>query len=545
MPPERIIQAPAKIARNQRLLLAAVIVAYGAAVALGAAPAPPFVGVPLSAALWSALALAALAAALFAYVELRLGPAPAARLGGRAQVAQRRWRAMAFGVLGVVYITLVAGALVTNQGALWSCLALPVCLVPDQAAGSAFQSFATVAMAHRVLAALAALLVVGFSAQTLRSRNETALRRAAMWSIGLMLAQVLVGLAQVLLARAGDSASLTALRVGHLAVGAGAWAALVVQVALALRPTMDDRRPTTAALPQSVVGGQWSVVAKDYISLTKPGVISLLILTTIASMYLTPAGAPSLTLVLWTFVGGWLMASGAHSVNCWADQDIDINMGRTSRRPIPSGRIPAWHALALGIALGVVAFAILVAFVNLAAALLSLAGYLYYVFIYTRWLKRTTPSNIVIGGGAGAFPPLVGWAAATGGLTLPALFLFAIIFYWTPPHFWALALIREKDYARANVPMLPVVAGSAETKRQILLYTILMLALTIMPTPLQMFGIPYLLMAIGLGAIFLRYVIRLLRADTIAAAWGLYKFSLLYLALLFGAMVVDRVVFAF
>jgi protoheme IX farnesyltransferase len=261
-------------------------------------------------------------------------------------------------------------------------------------------------------------------------------------------------------------------------------------------------------------------------------------------MYLTPAGAPSLTLVLWTFVGGWLMASGAHSVNCWADQDIDINMGRTSRRPIPSGRIPAWHALALGIALGVLAFGILVAFVNLAAALLSLAGYLYYVLIYTRWLKRTTPSNIVIGGGAGAFPPLVGWAAATGGLTLPALFLFAIIFYWTPPHFWALALIREKDYARAKVPMLPVVAGSAETKRQILLYTILMLALTVMPTPLQMFGIPYLLMAIGLGAIFLRYVIRLLRADTTAAAWGLYKFSLLYLALLFGAMVIDRVVFS-
>jgi protoheme IX farnesyltransferase len=478
---------------------------------------------------------------------MRLGPAPAARLGGRAQVARRRLRVLSFGVLGVVYITLVAGALVTNQGGLWSCLALPVCLVPGQPPAGASESFAAIAMAHRVLAALAALLVVGLSIQTLRARGEPALRHAAGWSIGLMLAQVLVGLAQVLLARAGDSAGLTALRVGHLAVGAGAWAALVVQVALALRlpfrPIADDRRPTTAALPQSAAAGQWSVVMKDYISLTKPGVISLLILTTVASMYLTPAGAPSLALVFWTFVGGWLMASGAHSVNCWADQDIDINMGRTSRRPIPSGRIPAWHALALGITLGVVAFGILVTFVNLAAALLSLAGYLYYVFIYTRWLKRTTPSNIVIGGGAGAFPPLVGWAAATGGLTLPALFLFAIIFYWTPPHFWALALIREKDYARANVPMLPVVAGSAETKRQILLYTILMLALTIMPTPLQMFGIPYLLMAIVLGAIFLRYVIRLLRVDTTAAAWGLYKFSLLYLALLFVAMVLDRMVF--
>ena len=234
MPPESIIQAPAKTARIQRLLLAAVIGAYGVAVAFGAAPA-------LGAALLSALALAALAAALFAYVELRLGPAPAVRLGGRAQVARRRWRALAFGVLGVVYITLVAGALVTNQGALWSCLALPVCVAPGQPAGSAFESFATVAMAHRVLAALAALLVLGLSAQTLRSRGEIPLRRAAGWSIGLILAQVLVGMAQVLLARAGDSTSLTALRVGHLAVGAAAWAALVVQVALALR-SAESRR---------------------------------------------------------------------------------------------------------------------------------------------------------------------------------------------------------------------------------------------------------------------------------------------------------------
>jgi heme o synthase len=545
MPPESIIQTPAKNTRLQRLLLAAAFGAYSLAVAFGAASAPPFVGIPLGATLLSALALAALAAALFMYIELRLGPAPTLRLGGQAQAARRRTRALAFGVLGVVYITLVAGALVTSQGALWSCLALPLCAAPGQPAASAFRSLAAVAMAHRVLAALAALLVVGLSVRSLRARGAAALRRAAIWSIGLMLAQVLLGMIQVLLARGGDSASLTALRIGHLAVGAGAWAALVVQVALALRPTTDERRTTTAAYPQSVVGRRWSVVVKDYISLTKPGVISLLILTTIASMYITPAGAPSLWLVLWTFVGGWMMAAGAHSVNCWADRDIDINMGRTSRRPIPSGRIPAWHALALGIVLGVLAFGILVVFVNLAAALLSLAGYLYYVLIYTRWLKRTTPSNIVIGGGAGAFPPLVGWAAASGGLTLPALFLFAIIFYWTPPHFWALALIREKDYARANVPMLPVVAGSAETKRQILLYTILMLALTIMPTPLQMFGMAYLLMATILGAIFLRYVIRLLRQDSTAAAWGLYKFSLLYLALLFGAMVIDRVAFAF
>jgi len=536
MPPESLLQTSPKVARTQRLLLAGAAAAYGLAVSFGAAPA-------ISATLLSALALAGLGAALFAYVGMRLGPVTSARLAGRAAAARRRLRIAAFIVLGVVYVTLVAGALVANQGALWSCLALPVCISPGQPAADSFQSFAALAMAHRALAALGAVLVVGLSAGILRSRGETALRRAAICSIALMLAQVLLGMAQVLLAREGAGASLTALRVGHLAVGAGAWAALVVQVALALRPTTDGRRPTTATQVQPVVGGQWNSKLRDYVSLTKPGVITLLIFTTVASMYITPAGAPSLGLVLWTFVGGWLMASGAHAINCWADRDIDINMGRTSRRPIPSGRIPAWHALVLGIALGVLAFGILLAFVNLAAALLSLAGYLYYVFIYTRWLKRTTPSNIVIGGGAGAFPPLVGWAATTGGLTLPALFLFAIIFYWTPPHFWALALIREKDYARASVPMLPVVAGSAETRRQILLYTLLMLALTIMPTPLQMFGIAYLLMAIGLGALFLRYVIRLLREDTTAAAWGLYKFSLLYLALLFGAMVVDRVVF--
>jgi protoheme IX farnesyltransferase len=538
MPPESIFQPPQTAARSQRLLLAGAALAYGLAVAFGAAAA-------LSATLLSALALAGLGAALYAYVGMRLGLATPERLGGRAAAARRRLQISAFGVLAVVYVTLVAGALVTNQGALWSCLALPVCVAPGQPSASAFQSFSAIAMAHRGLAALAALLVVGLSAQTLRWRSQPALRRAAGWSIGLMLTQVLLGMAQVLLARQGDSPSLTALRVSHLAIGAGAWAALVVQVALALRLPIDELRGWRNApkAPGSVLRSQVSVL-KDYISLTKPGVISLLILTTVASMYITPAGAPSLALVLWTFAGGWLMASGAHAINCWADRDIDINMGRTSRRPIPSGRIPAWHALALGVALGILAFGILLTFVNLAAALLSLAGYLYYVFIYTRWLKRTTPSNIVIGGGAGAFPPLVGWAAATGGLTLPALFLFAIIFYWTPPHFWALALIREKDYARASVPMLPVVAGSAETKRQILLYTLLMLALTIMPTPLQMFGIPYLLMAIGLGALFLHYVVRLLRQGATAAAWGLYKFSLLYLALLFGAMVLDRVVFS-
>ena len=261
-------------------------------------------------------------------------------------------------------------------------------------------------------------------------------------------------------------------------------------------------------------------------------------------MYITPAGIPELSLVLWTTLGGWLMASGSHSINCYLDKDIDVNMGRTGRRPIPSGRIPAWHALALGIALGVVAFVILALFVNLLAAILALAGFLYYVFIYTIWLKRTSKHNIVIGGGAGAFPPLVGWAAVTGSLAPEALLLWLIVFFWTPPHFWALALIRQKDYARAGVPMLPVVEGDQETRRQIVIYTLSMLALTALPPALGMLGWAYLLSAAVSGGLFLHYALKLRRDGTTTTAWALYKYSLLYLAILFVAMVVDRVVFA-
>ena len=522
MQPERLSQSAIKHPAIRRLLIGAVVASYTLAVAGIATPTS-------GAAVLSAVAIAALGAALYVYVALRLGPAGAQRLGGRARAAQRRYRSLALVAGGAVYLTLVVGVLVTNERGLWDCLALPICPRPG--------AQVTTAMIHRGLAALAALLVAALATATWRARAARPLRLAAGWTLGLMLAQIVIGLVQVIMARNGNGPDVLAIRAAHLAVGAGAWAALVVQIALGLHLP-----PNYAETQHSTLETQHSKL-KDYVSLTKPGVITLLIFTTVASMYITPAGPPSLTLVLWTFLGGWLMASGAHAINCWADRDIDVNMGRTSRRPIPSGRIPAWHALALGIALGVVAFVILLVFVNRAAALLALAGYLYYVFIYTRWLKRTTPSNIVNGGGAGALPPLVGWAAATGGLTLPSLFLFAIIFYWTPPHFWALALIREKDYARASVPMLPVVAGDGETRKQILLYTLLLLSLTIMPTPLRILGIPYLLMAIGLGGLFLRYVIRLLREGTTAAAWGLYKFSLLYLALLFAAMVVDRVVF--
>jgi protoheme IX farnesyltransferase len=308
---------------------------------------------------------------------------------------------------------------------------------------------------------------------------------------------------------------------------------------------MTVEAPAVAAESDDIVGPYtWKEKVKDYVSLTKPGVISLLILTTITSMYITPAGKPELALVIWTTIGGWLMAAASHAYNCYLDRDIDVLMGRTGRRPIPSGRIPGWHALVLGSVLMILAAVILVVYANWLTAALAFAGLVYYVLIYTMWLKRSSVQNIVIGGGAGAFPPLVGWAAATGSLTLPSLFLFAIIFYWTPPHFWALAIIRSKDYARAGIPMLPVIAGDNETRWQIVLYTMLMFVVTIMPTPLQMLGMAYLVMASVLGVIFSYYAINLYRQGTTASAWGLYRFSLLYLALLFGALVVDRVYFS-
>jgi len=225
----------------------------------------------------------------------------------------------------------------------------------------------------------------------------------------------------------------------------------------------------------------------------------------------------------------------------WFDRDIDTRMSRTRLRPIPSGRISAGFGLAFGVSLGLAAFAVFWYRVNPLSAWLALAGLLFYVFIYTIWLKRTSPQNIVIGGAAGAFPPLVGWAAMTGRLDLAAVYLFAIIFYWTPPHFWALALIKQSDYARAGIPMMPVVRGEARTKYEMLVYTLMLLPLTIMPTLFGALGLFYGVAAALLGARLLWYCIRLLRERSITpVAWQMYRYSLLYLALLFVAMGIDR-----
>jgi protoheme IX farnesyltransferase len=281
--------------------------------------------------------------------------------------------------------------------------------------------------------------------------------------------------------------------------------------------------------------------ARDLVSLTKPRIISLLLVTTIAPMFV--AGRPGWKLVLAVFIGGYLMAGGANAVNMYMDRDIDHRMSRTRLRPIPSGRMRAEAVLAFGVLCATTATFLLAHVANVLTAALALAGFYTYVLVYTRWLKRSTPQNIVIGGAAGAFPPLVGWAAVTGRIDLLAVYLFLIVFYWTPPHFWALALLKQRDYGRAGVPMAPLIWGERETMRNMLWYTLILLPLTFLPVAFGALGLPYLVMAALLGGWLLLGVIRVLRAtDFVKPAWSVYKYSLLYLALLFAAMVVDRAV---
>jgi protoheme IX farnesyltransferase len=286
-------------------------------------------------------------------------------------------------------------------------------------------------------------------------------------------------------------------------------------------------------------------LVSDLVMLTKPRIISLLLVTTIAPMYV--AGTPSWLTVLIVSIGGYLMAGGANAVNMYLDRDIDDVMSRTRLRPIPGGRLSPQAVLAFGVALATAATWMLAFFVNVLTALLALAGFYFYVFVYTRWLKRTSPQNIVIGGAAGAFPPLVGWAAVTGRVDLAAVYLFLIVFYWTPPHFWALALLKQKDYGRAGVPMAPLVWGERETLDQMVAYTVILIGLSVLPTAFGAFGLVYFASALVLGLVLLGGVLRTRSAslrggDWTKPAWWTYKYSLLYLALLFVAIVADRAV---
>jgi heme o synthase len=297
-------------------------------------------------------------------------------------------------------------------------------------------------------------------------------------------------------------------------------------------------RPDVTA-PPAAIASVLQVVT-DYVALLKPKIILLLVVTELGAMIVAARGWPRPEVLAGALLGGSMAAGGAGAVNCWFDRDIDKLMARTRRRAIAAGRIAPANGLGFGVVVGLAGVALIAVTTNALAAALALAGGLVYIFVYTVWLKRSTTQNIVIGGAAGAFPPLVGWAAVTGSLSILAWMLFAIIFFWTPPHFWALALLLSKQYSAAKVPMLPAVAGEARTRRSILFYTVLLVAVSLVP--LVWLGPVYAAAAIGLGGIFLALAVRATRRRDGASALALFHYSLAYLALLFIAAAIAAVV---
>ncbi len=451
------------------------------------------------------------------------------RVAGRSPL--RPWLVAA---LGAVFLLMLSGAYTAKRGAGFACPEWPFCggfWIPTG------WTNVDVHLTHRLIALVAVLLVAGVAWKARRVRGESP------WVVGLVTAAALLMVAQVFVGAANIWFRLhPAVSVAHLAVATIVWVLLVLAVladrALASATVQQERAAVLGAMQRPL-----GEVVRDYLVLTKPGVMVLLLVTTLCAMLVAAQGVPSLWTLFWTLVGGALASGGAGAINHYVDRDIDAIMTRTRRRPLPAGRVAPEYALLFGIVLSVLAVYVLTAFVNPVAAVLSLSGNLFYVFVYTIWLKRTTPQNIVIGGAAGAVPPLVGWAAVTGQVSVPALLMFLLVFAWTPPHFWALALYKRGDYAAAGVPMLPAVRGEEETRRQILAYTVAMVLASLLFYPLGVLGVPYLVAAMVLGARFLWLVARLYRERSDQLAKRVFLYSMQYLGLLFAAMVIDAVVF--
>ncbi|HEX6140819.1 MAG TPA: heme o synthase, partial [Candidatus Limnocylindria bacterium] len=388
--------------------------------------------------------------------------------------------------------------------------------------------------AHRAVAVLVLLLVL-WMARSVRRATDARLPRRLAGAAGLLIS------VQLLLGGANVWSRLSAIFVvPHLAVGAGLFAVLVWLLLAAMRLPAAESVRAEGAGAGKLPAARLTDTLRAYVALTKPRIIELLLVTTVPTMVLAARGIPSPWLMAAVVIGGTLAAGGANTINQYIDRDIDDVMRRTRHRPLPAHALMPRHALAFGIGLSVVSFVFLWATVNLLSALLAASAIAFYVFVYTLWLKRTTPQNIVIGGAAGCVPVLVAWAAVTGTVQVPALVLFAIVFYWTPPHFWALALRFKGDYAAAGVPMLPVVRGDAETARQIVIYTLLLVAVSLLLFPAAQMGLIYLVAAIGLGAAFVWYALKVRRdLSDGRAAIGLFRFSISYLTLLFAAVAAD------
>ena len=476
-----------------------------------------------------------------------------ARIGGRG--ASQRFTLLAAFAAASTFALLLFGSQVTATDA--------ALVFPDWPlmGGSLFPTLTDVTSAHvlhRWVAVVVGVIVAAVAVVVWRSADLRASRptvRLTLIAAVLYPIQALIGAAQIWTRL--DPWTQTA----HLALGAFIWGALAALVVVSYYTAR------TAHAGVGVGAGGAGVRDADappgprttrdtvraYIALTKPRIIELLLVTTVPAMVLAARGLPSIGLVFWTLVGGSLAAGSAHAIKCYLDRDIDLLMARTRRRPLPAHEVEPERAVIFGLVLGVISFVVLAYFVNLLAAFLAQLAIAFYVIVYTLLMKRSTPQNIVIGGAAGALPPVIGWAAVTGDVGLPALVLFALVFYWTPPHFWALSLRIAKDYAAAGVPMLPVVRGVAETTRQIGLYTILLVAISLVLFAVGQMGLIYLVAAVVLGAIFLWQAYKLWRVGTSAAtdaspaastpgAIALYRYSISYLSLLFLAVAVDALV---
>jgi heme o synthase len=398
---------------------------------------------------------------------------------------------------------------------------------------------ATAMFVHRLLAAGVFLLVlwVAIRARTMAGRSKDLVVLSTL-ALCLFLAQIVSGALNVW-SRLRPWAVVL-----HVALSVLIWATLVALATVSRRlavhaasigtpPSMPDEDTAPAA------GGSLRDTITAYVRLTKPRIIVLLLITTVPAMILAAQGMPPIGLMLATLVGGTVAAGSANAINMYLDRDIDEIMRRTRSRPLPAHAISPEHALRFGFVLGAVSYFFLSIAVNVLAATLALSAIAFYVFVYTMWLKRTTTQNIVIGGAAGAVPALVGWAAVTGSLAAPAWILFAIIFVWTPPHFWALSIRFQGDYAAAGVPMLPVVKGEDETRRRIFLYSLVLFGTTLLLYPIGNMGPVYLSAAIVFGGAFVYRALRLWREAGSDRAWGVFKYSIVYLAALFGAVALD------
>jgi protoheme IX farnesyltransferase len=429
-----------------------------------------------------------------------------------------------------VLVLFVSGTWVAVSGVGSACQGWPLCEgnIPGDYSG-------WVNFVHRMITFGAGVMVAALVIQAWRTQRSQTGILVATTAVGvLFMSQAMMGLMEAI---QGYPSYLVGL---HVATSVAVWVALVVQVTLVglANRTSEEEQAEKLIWKSRKIGG----LLKDYLMLTKPIVVALLLVTTFAGMVVGAQAWPSFSLVAWTMLAGFLAAGGSGSINQYIDRQDDQKMQRTAQRPIPSGRLTPGEGLAFGVAAAIFSFYLMVAMVTFLAALLTLAGIIYYVLLYSLLLKKTTVQNIVIGGGAGAIPPLVGWAAATGSLNIPALFLFAVVFMWTPPHFWALALVRKKDYARAGVPMLPVIRGEKETRWQIFLYTIELVGLTLV---LPLFGLGggiYFVAAILLGGLLLFSAWNVWKGEGNKVAWRMYRHSSMYLAFLFLALMIDALV---